>query len=500
MSPPDPEAELARFRAQWREEVARRQAAPAPRSSNRNPAASASASASISTSAPSSTQPAGPGPSSSKNPPPSAQPTIEESGPPPPNFNLDSRTALSGRRLDEDGPEERADPVTALEHYERAVEKESQGSLGDSVSLYRRAFRLDARVHEKYKNKHFPTKPPPPPTTTSTTPSSAPQPPPDLPPTLTDLLTSFSNLSIVPAEPVIPNTPPPPCPLALLPAELLLAIICATGAADPASLPRLASTCRRLAFLVMADDAAWKALVHSPIWGLRGMHYAFAVSVTGGPLEGSEADTALAAEAVDAAATLPLTPLYPTYRSMYRSRPRIRFGGAYISAVNYARPGGNSGSNFSWTEPVLIVTYFRYLRFLRDGRVVSLLTTAEPADVVPLLGWENVGAQGGVMKDALRGRWRVSGDPWGEKVVGEGDGEEREEEGDVHVETEGVVPRYTYRMHFGLGSAGRSGGRNNKLVWKGYWSFNRLTEDWAEFGRKNYRAFYWSRVRSYGMG
>lgn len=37
---------------------------------------------------------------------------------------------------------EKGEPVTALDHYERAVEKESQGSLGDSLMLYRKAFRV----------------------------------------------------------------------------------------------------------------------------------------------------------------------------------------------------------------------------------------------------------------------------------------------------------------------------------------------------------------------
>lgn len=37
---------------------------------------------------------------------------------------------------------ENEEPVTALDHYERAVEKESQGSLGDSLMLYRKAFRV----------------------------------------------------------------------------------------------------------------------------------------------------------------------------------------------------------------------------------------------------------------------------------------------------------------------------------------------------------------------
>lgn len=40
------------------------------------------------------------------------------------------------------GEKEKTEPVTALEHYERAVEKEAQGSLGDSLSLYRKAFRV----------------------------------------------------------------------------------------------------------------------------------------------------------------------------------------------------------------------------------------------------------------------------------------------------------------------------------------------------------------------
>ena len=34
------------------------------------------------------------------------------------------------------------EPVSALDHYEAAVEKESQGSLGDSLRLYRKAFRV----------------------------------------------------------------------------------------------------------------------------------------------------------------------------------------------------------------------------------------------------------------------------------------------------------------------------------------------------------------------
>lgn len=34
------------------------------------------------------------------------------------------------------------EPISALEHFEKAVEKEAQGSLGDSLNYYRKAYRV----------------------------------------------------------------------------------------------------------------------------------------------------------------------------------------------------------------------------------------------------------------------------------------------------------------------------------------------------------------------
>ena len=39
------------------------------------------------------------------------------------------------------------EPQSALEHYEKAVERENQGSLGDSLDLYRKAFRVCPSKH-----------------------------------------------------------------------------------------------------------------------------------------------------------------------------------------------------------------------------------------------------------------------------------------------------------------------------------------------------------------
>jgi F-box protein 9 len=35
-----------------------------------------------------------------------------------------------------------SEPQSALEHYEKAVERENEGSLGESLNLYRKAFRV----------------------------------------------------------------------------------------------------------------------------------------------------------------------------------------------------------------------------------------------------------------------------------------------------------------------------------------------------------------------
>ena len=159
-----------------------------------------------------------------------------------------------------------------------------------------------------------------------------------------------------------------------------------------------------------------------------------------------------------------------------------------------------------------------------------MLTTTEPGDVVHYLKKENLHQftqytttiPESVMKDALPGRWRLTGsastgvedDLFDDQGLLKGPGEyakepaedwsllaDEEHEGFVNIETEGVAPKYMWKMQLSIGSAGRrEGTRNNKLGWKSYWNYNRLTDDWAEFGLRHEKAFYFSRVKSYGMG
>ncbi|KIV91734.1 hypothetical protein PV10_06243 [Exophiala mesophila] len=493
---------------------------------------------------------------------------------------------LSLRHVDDDEfsiKRPTTEPKSALEHYERAVERESQGKLGDSISHYRKAYRLDAKVDQSYRNKHFPAKSKP---TNQLNPSNAPATVPNPahhsskdPPTETlstlQLIQSFANAPIQGAPPMIEGDIPPPCAINRLPAEVLLELLQHVGIRDPALMMRLALVCKKLAYMVYTDNGMWKRIALGPEFGLAGQQYQFATDLQGREaiyqvLEDDE-------DEYDPALSIVTESNFPSdtvWRDVFHSYPRIRFTGVYISTVNYSRPGGASATPNTWSNPVHIVTYYRYLRFFRDGTCISLLTTNEPIEVVHHLTKENLSfvrssgkkdashltssattltreresathhgntATSGtsatshapppsaqqIMKHALRGRWRLChpsletpteatdlADQGAASIAGatalRADALSLSSPspiispGDLHIETEGAGPRYMYTMHLSLKSAGpvrsRHTTKNNKLVWKGFWSYNVLTSDWAEFHLKNDKPFFFSRVRGYGLG
>jgi F-box protein 9 len=340
-----------------------------------------------------------------------------------------------------------------------------------------------------------------------------------------ELIASFSGLAIEPAAPPIEGMPQPPCPIAELPDEILIHILRDVAILDVADFVRLARVCKRFAYLVATEDQIWRRVCLGSEFGFAGMHYRWQMGITWGTLEpemddeeygevveiidedeealdtsaimvdSSRKEHRMRVDSTAASYSLFATAYSSSWQRMFRQRPRLRFGGCYISTVNYIRPGQASSMQPTWTNPVHIVTYYRYLRFFRDGSVLSLLTTTEPTDVVHHLTRDTFalhtdGAMqhlpSAVIRQALRGRWRLSG----------GD----EEEGDVCVETEGATgSKYTYQIDLSMRSAGK-GARNNKLVWRGFYSHNRLTDDWGEFTLKHDKPFFFSRVRSYGLG
>jgi F-box protein 9 len=131
MSENQTEAELESFRQKWREEVSAKAKgkAPAPAVPTKTSQASSSKSHFSKTNAPEV-------PSHARQQNVGAVDGLEP-------VYQDLGGKQHGRRLDETSPPPITnEPNSALEHYEKAVEKEDQGSLGDSVSLYRKAFKV----------------------------------------------------------------------------------------------------------------------------------------------------------------------------------------------------------------------------------------------------------------------------------------------------------------------------------------------------------------------
>lgn len=138
--PTNAEAELESFRQKWREEVTARAKPIAS-----GPAASAASAAS--SSRPRASKIGAPDVTAHSH---ARQRSREEIDEVPPHVYHDLGEKQHGRRLDETSAQTAAalaatrEPASALEHYEKAVEKESQGSLGDSVNLYRKAFKVSS--------------------------------------------------------------------------------------------------------------------------------------------------------------------------------------------------------------------------------------------------------------------------------------------------------------------------------------------------------------------
>ncbi|CAH6720804.1 F-box protein Hrt3p [[Candida] jaroonii] len=187
--------------------------------------------------------------------------------------------------------------------------------------------------------------------------------------------------------------------------------------------------------------------------------------------------------------------ILPSYNNSWKymlfHRPFIKFNGCYISIINYYSEGSRAEFSNSWTNPVRTITYYRYLRFFPDGKVLKVLTTLEPTRVIPHLQRSNyvvsnILDQVKGNRDGHRiyhGRWIMNTD------------------GEVHITIdEGSVPYYIFHYHFKIVNMGHN--RFGKLSWIKYYTVRIQGEEEdigevSELGLKNEKPFKFSRVRSY---
>ncbi|KAJ1930404.1 hypothetical protein IWQ60_000341 [Tieghemiomyces parasiticus] len=162
------------------------------------------------------------------------------------------------------------------------------------------------------------------------------------------------------------------------------------------------------------------------------------------------------------------------WRRFYMDRPRVRWDGMYTSTCCYIRQGRTEDV---WHQPVHVVTYFRYLRFYRDGRCIKYLTTDEPRSVTRSLHWDIARPLKGIM----RGRYVVHD---GNRVV--------------VILRDPAKPAKSFRIDLQVKSTSR--GRHNRLSWQRYVSYDTARDnEESDYALDNFQPFYFSRVRSYSV-
>lgn len=154
---------------------------------------------------------------------------------------------------------------------------------------------------------------------------------------------------------------------------------------------------------------------------------------------------------------------YISWYEMFRKRPTMRYDGVYVATCRYYREGEQEGS--SWFPPTIEVIYYRYLRFLPNGSLQSLLSNDPPTTMLPFLD----------SPKAFEGKWELDA-----------------ETGELKIETRGPVKHYILHMDLRVTSSG--GKLHNKLKWQNYRFLNTLQNSYGEFDLKNDKSFFFHRA------
>ncbi|KEP49965.1 putative F-box protein pof7, related protein [Rhizoctonia solani 123E] len=334
-----------------------------------------------------------------------------------------------------------------IDIYAEAVDKEQRGELDAALDLYRRAFRLDPNVDRAY-HYHNTTESLQALTLAPIEPSTShPKPEPiHVAPTSTHsihtLISAFPPASELTFS---PEDERQPVAIAHVPDELLIHIL---RLLDVSTIERFALVCRRARVLTVEPNL-WRD---------------FVISTYVPP---------------QIPTTVPLAEYITRFdydmRRLYIELPRVRLDGVYIAVCHCNRPGQSENL---WANVDHLVTYHRYLRFLPDGRVLSLLDqNLEPREAVHLITPDLV------MKGFFIGTWTL----------------QTSNENKHHVSIANLTDpsgkfEHSFRMELTLAS--RPLGRWNRLTFESYMSVNSEGTP-STLPIRNERPFWFSKVRSW---
>ncbi|KAI9031528.1 hypothetical protein CLU79DRAFT_694038 [Phycomyces nitens] len=315
--------------------------------------------------------------------------------------------------------------VTALDFYAAAVDFEKQGQLGKALSNYRRAFKLNPEIDHEYRSHQANVPIEQKPNSSTEHDNSKEKPFRHIVPIgneyktlsatrkdpLQDLIKMFQEEDIH-YQPAVDYKP---VLIAKLPAEIIQHILRHLVLRSVSSISRFALVCKNF-FLFTRSPSLWRfACEH-------------AFRTPGMSLEESQRHQQTQVQVYDG-----------HWMRMFIERPRIRYDGVYISACHYVRPGI---SDSSWSQPVHMVTYYRYLRFFPNGDILKHVSSDEPSMVVRLLTPQFV------RKQIFNGHFELDKET-------------------IYIKMQDrTLPREEFRMSLKIKSTHR--GRHNKLGWVDY--------------------------------
>ncbi|CDK28820.1 unnamed protein product [Kuraishia capsulata CBS 1993] len=344
--------------------------------------------------------------------------------------------------------DERQRVELAVELFEKGSQREHEGLLSEAVEFYRRAYKLDEGVDKKVRAKIIADQPPPEKRRVDSDQIKL-----DISKVnVKDVLNSYSDSGIFPAEEEEPFF------FNVLPDEILMLIMQKLVRQDTPAWFSFAMTCRRTAYLGFHHHDIWKSLCEL-------IYPAQVYDTASAELNGVVADQEDMVKAWNY-----------NWEKMLCERPFVKFNGLYISVVNYQREGGRSESSRSWSNPLMIITYYRYVRFFPDGTCLRFLTDLGPRKVVPLFSknWRENGLQ-----KVFSGVWSLT------------------PEGVIRIEYEGFVPKYYFVDELQIVN-GSKHAKHHKLQWVSCYSVDKETTERGVFSMRNERPFAFSRVKSYG--
>ncbi|CEH17394.1 F-box protein FBX9 [Ceraceosorus bombacis] len=193
------------------------------------------------------------------------------------------------------------------------------------------------------------------------------------------------------------------------------------------------------------------------------------------------------------------------WRDVFVHQPRLLLNGVYIASCRYTRQGLNAENR--WVNVLHLVEFYRSLRFLPDGRALSLLTTDVPADTVrhgralSLLTTDVPADTVRRMEPGLRckgfaiGRWKLM--PYG---LADDEEEARPPGPKVIIEDlkDRSMDKYCFRVILLLRQT--SLGKHNRLDLLDYASVNLRTAEVSTLMNASHKlSFSFSVVRSYGI-